>query len=394
MACDVFVFATALWMVVAEIRVTGSLSQATGSDALAFVGTYTVARAFIFGERSLQEFIRGFKIITVTLIALSILDTFSGQFFINDAVAVIFQGAAPLIVKGAGDIHRTLFGFSTIRATSTFAHPILYGTFCSFAAAIFLYSEQRVVWRAFYVGVCLMGCILSISSAPLMAFVIIISVYCYDRALKRYPWRWKVLWMTVFGLALILFLVSDRPFGFVFDHFTFTPETGYYRVLIWQNALKYIAIAPFTGDRAAWVLDDILNDSVDSVWLYLPLLYGLPVAIFLLLATLAACTRIGRRARVPLYNYEMQGMRTAFSLVIAMFVFLGLTVHFWASIWLFWGLCIGIRASIEEYWLSDLSAVQKRRPPLGHSSSPSPGRRPRPSDLSENRLKRFQADEL
>src|SRR5580704_6014576 len=45
MACDVFVLATALWMVVAEIRVTGSLSQATGSDALAFVGTYTVARA-------------------------------------------------------------------------------------------------------------------------------------------------------------------------------------------------------------------------------------------------------------------------------------------------------------------------------------------------------------
>jgi hypothetical protein len=359
MASDFFVFATALWEIIAEITTTGSLSLATGSDAVGFVGTYMVARAFIFGERSLREFIRAFKFTTVTLIALSLLDTFSGRFFINDAIAVVFQGAPPLIVKGAGDIHRQLFGFATIRAASTFAHPILFGTFCSLAAAIFLYSEQRLAWRGFYVGVCFMGCALSISSAPLMAFAIIVSVASYDRILKRFPMRWKAFWATVVGLGSILFLLSDRPFSFVFDHFTFTPETGYYRLLIWKNAIEYIAIAPFTGDHVAWLSDDILGDSVDSVWLVLSLVYGLPAILFLLLATLAACVRLGR-GDAAFLSTEMQHMRTAFSLVIAMFAFLGLTVHFWASIWLFWGLCLGIRVSIEEYARAEGGSVHKR----------------------------------
>ena len=350
--CDLFVWAMALWMMAAEVTVTGSLSLTTGSDAFGFVGAYTLARAYIFGERPLRTFVRALKIVTVTLVALSTLDTLSGHFFINDAVAAMFFGAPPLITKGAGDIHRVLFGINTIRATSTFPHPILYGTFCSLAAAIFLYSERRLAWRAFYVGACFMGCVLSISSAPLMAFLIIVLVYGYDKILWRYPSRWKAFWMIVFGSVFTLFLLSNRPLGFLFDHFTFTPETGYYRILIWQNALSYIAIAPFTGDHSAWLLDEILSNSVDSVWLTLSLSFGLPVALFLLLASLTAC-RVGPGGKRTSLDFEVQRLRTAFSLVIAMFVFLGLTVHFWASIWLFWGLCIGIRASIQEYSLHE-----------------------------------------
>jgi len=348
MACGLFVLAAALWMMAAEVSVTGSLSLATASDALAFVGSYMVARAFIFGERSLKEFVRAFKMVATVLIALSVLDTLSGHFFINDAVAVIFHDAPPLIVKGAGDIHRELFGLWVIRATSTFPHPILYGTFCSLAAAIFLYSEQRLVFRVLYFGMCFMGCVLSVSSAPLLALMIISSVFCYDLILRRFPSRWKVLWGIALATGLSLFLLSNRPLGVLFDHFTFTPETGYYRILIWQNALSFISNAPFTGDHLAWQLDDILGDSVDSVWLVLSLVYGLPVAFFLLLASFTASVRV-RRGKNSSLDFEMRRLSTAFSLVVAIFVFLGLTVHFWGSIWLFWGLCLGVRASISEY---------------------------------------------
>ena len=359
-ACDFFVFATGLWMIVAEVSMTGSLSMTTGSDVFGFIATYIVARTFIFGEGPLREFIRAFKFVTVTLVAISTLDTLSGRFFINHAVETLFLGAARPITKGAGDIHRVLLGINTIRATSTFDHPILFGAFCTFAAAIFLYSEQQVVKRAFYVGVCLTGVVLSISSAPLLGFAIVFLVYRYDHLLRQYLWRWKALWLALFGSVSALVLLSNHPLGFVFDHFTFTPETGYYRLLIWDSALNYIAIAPFTGDHLAFQADDILKSSVDCVWLVLALLYGLPVVLFLLLATLAACGW-GGRGKGAVLNFEMQRLRTGFSLVLAMFVFLGLTVHFWASMWLFWGLCIGIRASIGEYSRAEGRIKQSER---------------------------------
>jgi hypothetical protein len=41
-------------------------------------------------------------------------------------------------------------------------------------------------------------------------------------------------------------------------------------------------------------------------------------------------------------------MSGAFTLVLLMFMFAGLTVHFWNYMWMFWGLCLGIRASLRE----------------------------------------------
>ena len=45
----------------------------------------------------------------------------------------------------------------------------------------------------------------------------------------------------------------------------------------------------------------------------------------------------------------MARMRTAFSLILVLFMFVGLTVHYWNYMWIFWGICIGIRASLREY---------------------------------------------
>ena len=44
----------------------------------------------------------------------------------------------------------------------------------------------------------------------------------------------------------------------------------------------------------------------------------------------------------------MKRMRTGFTMALTMMMFMGLTVHYWAYMWTFWGLCIGIRASLRE----------------------------------------------
>jgi hypothetical protein len=88
--------------------------------------------------------------------------------------------------------------------------------------------------------------------------------------------------------------------------------------------------------------------------------------LLLLLGILAACTWGGQREGAFL-NLEMRYLRTGFSVVLTMFVFLGLTVHFWASIWLFWALCIGIRASIAEYSRAVSNAPRATSPRDGAS---------------------------
>lgn len=348
LASDYFAWATALWMIATKLD-KASLWFA-GSDALAFVGSYMIARAFFYGKSSLNRFAGVFRIIAISLIALSALDTMSGQYFIHDLMAAIFNQRPP---RYNADIHRDVFGINVLRAASTFAHPILYGSFCSVAAAIFLYSERNVLPRLFYLCACVMGCFLSLSSGPLLAIAIVISVYCYDRLLSRYSGRWKALWIAVLVSVGALFLLSNRPVGFLISNFTLTPGTGYWRVMIWDHAFNYIALSPFVGaDSIAWSADDVLSDSVDSVWLALSLGHGLPIVLFILCATLTACGLFGARPNIPSRNFGVQRMRTGFSLALSMFVFIGLTVHFWDAMWMFWGLCIGIRVSLEEYCLT------------------------------------------
>ena len=47
----------------------------------------------------------------------------------------------------------------------------------------------------------------------------------------------------------------------------------------------------------------------------------------------------------------MDRLRMAFTLVIVTLAIVGLTVHYWNGLWIFWGLCIGIRGSIREFSL-------------------------------------------
>jgi hypothetical protein len=81
----------------------------------------------------------------------------------------------------------------------------------------------------------------------------------------------------------------------------------------------------------------------------LSLLYGLPMVALLLLASVSACGVLARKLNHRLNGSEVLRARTGFSLALFLFAYLGLTVHFWGAIWMFWGLCLGIRASLEDY---------------------------------------------
>ena len=348
-ACDVFVWVAAIWMLAVKIGTDALFG--TASDAFAFVGTYMLARSFIYDEPSLKEFMRALKFVAVALIALSVLDTLTGTFFIKEIITKFIPDSRAVRTENL-QIHRSILGITVLRAASTFGHPILFGTFCSIAGVLF-YASERAGKRIFYCACCLIGCVLSVSSGPLLGLSLGISLVTYNQLLRAYPPRWKILWLVLIAFLCVVFSISNNPVTWVFRNLTVDPVTGYFRLLIWDHAASYIALSPIIGgDPLSWATDEILGDTIDSVWLVLSLLYGLPMVAFLLLASLSACGVFGRKFNSRLIKYDILQIRTAFSVVLFLYAILGLSVHFWGSIWMLWGLCIGIRASLEEYCLA------------------------------------------
>jgi hypothetical protein len=329
-----------IWIVGATLLVSGhsaSLSSAA-AQALEFGGGYIVARAYCFGNPALRAFCQALKTVVVIIIILAVTEQISGRHITYDSIATLW--GQPTKVPEIRD------GF--IRAMSTFPHSILYGTFCAVAAAIFIYSESAPLRRWVYVGLCLFGCILSFSSAPIMSAIIVGCVYCYDRLMRRHLWRWRALVAALIVLLVSLYFASNNLISWIVAHLTLDPSTGYFRQATWNRAFYNIGESPFFGygfDAYGDPNEFFDSASVDSVWLVMALRFGIPVVMLLAALNFMAFARREGSGGGDCYA---NNMRTGFTLALVIFMFSGLTVHFWNSIWILWGLCIGIRASLQE----------------------------------------------
>jgi hypothetical protein len=339
-ATDIFVLGTVSWMLAASISVSGSaaLSSAAGGESIEFLGAYLVGRAFLWRERALSTFVRMLAAVVLLLFILALADRISGQWIAHNTLASIFH----VIPAGAN------FRNGVIRATATLDHPILLATLFAVASTLFLFSALPYMQKLTLVIVCLTGCILALSSAGIMAWLIGLASATYDRALRSLRRRWTLFWAILASMFVAIFLVTNAPLGWIITHLTLDPQSGYFRYLIWNLAIERISEAPWIGYAFNPLNDYILDTTVDSVWLVTALHYGIPAAVFLLLANIAAIWPIStvRDRERPAYPYRIN---TGLAVALCLFLFVGLTVHFWNYIWAFWGLCIGIKASLRQH---------------------------------------------
>ena len=337
--CDLLVVATVAWMLIATLSAQGMTGIPTaGGDALDFLGGYLISRAYFFGERSLGTFVRVLMVFVTIAIAFALADNLSGRLFTHDMFTAIF-GAAPY----QGEVRN-----GWVRAASTFPHPILFGIFCALTAAILMYWETGAMRRNGAVALCFFGCVLSLSSAALMTFLMILAIFSYNQVLRRFWWRWLALWIGIGTLVLAVSLAAEHPLQWVLSHLTLDPQTGFWRILIWDTASAYVEQSPLVGyayqQTGSWILDS----TVDSIWLVYTLRFGIPMVILFFLANLASFFPSRRKGAAGINDFHMDQMRRSFTLVLIMFMFTGITVHFWNFMLMFWGLCLGIRASLRE----------------------------------------------
>lgn len=340
---DAIALMLAAWMVGVAIYAgdKDSISSATAL-CIEYAGGYLVARAFFFGPAAIKELIRVLKILTIVVVTFGLIDVMAGRWVVHDFLTSVVGG------PWLGAIYRG----TTVRAASTLDHPILFGTFCSLAAAIFLYSESSVPRRALWVGMCFVGCALSQSSAGMMSFFIALSACIYERVMRSFPARWGLFWFVVAVISAVVFAAANHPIGWIISHMTFDPSSGFYRILIWDAAFEKIAQAPITGFAFDLLNSDILDHTVDSVWLVSALRFGLPAIVLMILVNLAALLPAPQQNAKRAGSDYMVRMRRAFTLTLLLYMFVGLTVHYWSFMWIFWGLCVGCRASLREWFMN------------------------------------------
>jgi hypothetical protein len=343
---DLLALMTAIWMV-ASTTYTAGLESAisAAAECLELVGGYFVARAFFFKPTAIGNFISALKVFAAISIVVALGDVLSGRWIVRGTLTSLMGGAVFVDAALVQDTYRSM-----TRAISTFDHPILFGCFCSLSAAILLYAEQTAPKRILWAGLCSLGCLLAQSSAAAMALFIVLATYAFDCTMTRYQWRWSFLLTVGILFLLLAFIISDNPLGWVISHLTFDPQSGYYRRLIWNAATDQIAQAPITGAGFVQFGHYFLDKTVDSVWLVVGLRFGIPLIILLVLLNVSSFLPTGRRSVKT--TRDLDPMRTAFTLVLLTFMFAGFTVHFWNYMWIFWGLCIGIRASLREQSIS------------------------------------------
>jgi hypothetical protein len=339
-AADFLVGATAALMIITVGYLGTGVATAAG-EALEFLGYYLVARAYIFGLPPLEAFIRSFKVVTFTIVLLAAAEEAAGRNLVQDTITSIFN--FPPV--------EAIFRLDLLRATSVFEHAILYGTFCALAAAILIYADRNAGSRIVSAATCTVGALLSVSSAPLIALGISFGVYIYDRLLNRYPSRWLVFWGMIVASLGCIFSFSNDGLGFIVTNLTLDPQTGYYRMWIWDAGFAQLATEPLTGHGFARTGNEILDHSVDSVWLLVALHYGILTVLLLFLSNVACVVGFKKAEKKAVLQGRLGRLATAFTLVILMYCFVGLTVDFWHSMWQFWAICLGIRASIKEYSL-------------------------------------------
>jgi hypothetical protein len=337
MPSDLFISATAIWIVGAAAYVDGTKAlSSAAAESLEFLGGYLVARAYFFGPAALRSFLQVLKIFLLVSVLIAVAENATGRLVVHDAFAAILN------VTPVADQYR----MGTVRATATFDHAILFGTFCSVAAAMLLYSESNVLKRLLWVAFCLFGVVLSLSSSSIMACAIMLATYVYGGVMKNYPWRWSACLIVFAACAVVIMVATNDPLGWILAHLTLEPQSGYFRLFEWNSAFFQISLSPWAG----YAFHDFGSAelySVDCVWLALALRFGLPTVVFLILSNITAL--LPTRKTVGINDPYISRMRTAFSLILVMFMFVGLTVHYWNYMWIFWGICIGIRASLREY---------------------------------------------
>lgn len=338
---DVLFMAHLAWATLAlAINNPSQVVSQFGSVGVEFLGGYMVGRAYIRTPGAFLALCRWLVASIILLAPFAVFETLTGRPPIIEAIRALPGVFSVEIVN----IDKRL---GLERVQGVFAHPIHFGLYCSVGlslAFVALRDQTPVVWR--WVTAILIGLtgFLALSSGALLAILLQVALIGWAAAFNRVQARW---WILV-GLFVLAYIVIDifssrTPIRVFMSYATFSPQTAYWRSIIFEwglanvigSAEKGIAGSPLFGiGLNNWVRPFYMSSgSMDNFWLVMTVRYGLPGFLFLAVGYAWAIRLIMRR------DFTRDAVLTLIRRAWV-FTFLGLsftlvTVHVWGSIYSF-----------------------------------------------------------
>jgi len=366
---DMLVFAHCGWAVLALIK-WGGLAQGIESGGIymvEFAGAYMLARLYI---RTYADFVataRAYVGLVLATLVFTVPEALTGIHFLHDGISGALGGPMAAFIEPRMGLERT-FG--------PFDHPILYGVFSAsaFSLAYFVLAEGRLMnlkGMAKVIGVGL-ATFMSASAGPYVVLIMQGFVALWQRVLGHVKGRWAALFTMFAMMYIAIDLFSERtPFHVFVNNFTFSRQSAYNRILIFEFGSAEVRRNPIFGiglgdwERPAW-----MSDSMDNFWLVTAVRYGLPALVLLLALLLGLVWQVGQRKDL---SPEWRRARHAWAFTLFGIAVAAATVHLWNALFVLFVFLLGAGA-----WLLD---AQPRQVPRKPTTSPPPARPPRPARL-------------
>jgi hypothetical protein len=340
---DTFLLAHVSWSMIALIY-NHSFVQAwepLGIHALEVFGSYFLARAYIRNVADLLFLLYASLTILFILLIFAISESISGINYIYKIV-----GGSPLTeIKPRWGLRR---------ASASFEHPILYGTFVASFLGMAWYVAKVKSFLFSLVGCAVVvgSAFLSLSTGAYMAVSFQLFVIAWDRLTTPLPRRWLTLVAAFVACWCVVSVFSTRdPVRVFIWYLSFSRESAYSRIIIWDLGTAEVARHPIFGiGHNDWERPEWKSASFDNFWLFETMSYGVPAFVFLAAAFVLAAWWAGRlKTTDPNIRLCRAGWLTSLGgLSLA-----GATVHFWNATfcWLFFFLGAGM-------WIVELAIKQ------------------------------------
>ena len=345
---DMFILFAMAWMLVAFTITEGFATGfvAALSDAMNMGLAYFIGRASIRTSADLRSI--SIAVIPALLFCSLIvaIEALSHQAFYRPFFLSLTGYVPP---NELGDGYQNEVRMGMMRAEGPFGHPILAGVFLSSFTAFIWYLVQKPGLRLLGI-IGISGFFFSLSSTGYLVFIVItgLMIVNYIHHKSGLPVFPAFIAGTLFVLLFIEVFSGNGALKFIIRNLTLTPQTGYFRLLIWEyggadlnrNPLFGIGVRPYV--RPGWMH----TASVDAQWLVFGLRYGYPTMLAIAAAVLAAAATALRGAWSP-YPLDQRAAYALCYTLIALAIG-GLAVHLYEAISIWQAMLIGVGVTFGQ----------------------------------------------
>ncbi len=305
--------------------------QSGGINMLELGGSYLIARTWILKERDY----RGAMLVLIALMCLLapfvLLETITGLHLIKSLAS--------------GHAFHSEIGqrMGLTRAFGPFDHPIHLGVIAASLLAITLLpalprlgSPKQRGFLKYGVFISTMS---SLSSGGMFTLGIQAILLLWNRMTKRMASRWVKFSILVSLVYLAINLLSNRSAMIVvLSYLTFSTDTAYNRVMIFDWGMDNLRMSPMMGiGFKDWIRPEwVFSSSMDNFWLVQAVTYGIPGFVLLALPTLLMLGTDWRRI-----SPRMRRLRTAWTISMLGLIFAATTVHLWNNLYIFFAFMLG-----------------------------------------------------